>query len=292
MWQGNNLLAVTSWTSWVSRAPSKTRWELRVEWPWQGGVFYTTTWTTLILPKGSCLCESSRWERRGEKRLYYYCGTHARYLYIRSVMLCGTVQLWQWCHLCVIYDECLLIQCMWLMQPLSGAIQYVMDQSQIDLVYQLMGQMLSSLMSNSQWPVGLVNGLQFNKQDPLDWSGGIPSQFWHLGCCNHGKLLFSPSRGTPGLPQGAPSHQIHPGRMLVRGNHFFRPDHTASRHPLHILIPVGCSSMGNISPATPQSEYPSCDPLSYLFPLCRHLYVVNKFNCVMGCESRDVNNCE
>ena len=36
------------------------------------------------------------------------------------------------------------------MQPLSGTIQYVMDQLQIDLVYQLKGQMLSSLMSNSQ----------------------------------------------------------------------------------------------------------------------------------------------
>ena len=78
-------------------------------------------------------------------------------------MLCGTVQLWQWCHLCVIYDECLLIQCMWLMQPLSGAIQYVMDQFQIDLVYWLMGRMLGSLMSDSQWPVGPVIGLQFNR---------------------------------------------------------------------------------------------------------------------------------
>ena len=36
---------------------------------WAGGVFYTTTWTTLILPKGSCFGAESRWERRGEKRL-------------------------------------------------------------------------------------------------------------------------------------------------------------------------------------------------------------------------------
>ena len=79
-------------------------------------------------------------------------------------MLCGTVQLWQWCHLCVIYDKCLLLQCMWLMQPLSGAIQFVMDQLQIDLVYRLVGQMLGSLMSDSQWPVGLVIGLQFNNK--------------------------------------------------------------------------------------------------------------------------------
>ena len=77
-------------------------------------------------------------------------------------MLCGTVQLWQWCHLCVIYDKCLLIQCMWLMQPLSGAIQYVMDQSQIDPVYWLMGRMLGSLMSDSRWPVGPVISLQCN----------------------------------------------------------------------------------------------------------------------------------
>ena len=35
------------------------------------------------------------------------------------------------------------------MQPLSGAIQFVMDQSQIDPVYWLMGQMLGLLMSNS-----------------------------------------------------------------------------------------------------------------------------------------------
>ena len=36
------------------------------------------------------------------------------------------------------------------MQPLSGAIEYVMDQSQIDLVYQLMGRMLGLLMSDSR----------------------------------------------------------------------------------------------------------------------------------------------
>ena len=35
------------------------------------------------------------------------------------------------------------------MQPLSGAIQFVMDQSQIDPVYRLVGQMLGSLMSDS-----------------------------------------------------------------------------------------------------------------------------------------------
>ena len=34
---------------------------------WAGGVFHTTTWTTLILPKGSCLGAESRWEMRGEK---------------------------------------------------------------------------------------------------------------------------------------------------------------------------------------------------------------------------------
>ena len=48
------------------------------------------------------------------------------------------------------------------MQPLSGAIQCVMDQSQIDPVYRLKGRMLGSLMSNSRLPVGPVIGLQFN----------------------------------------------------------------------------------------------------------------------------------
>ena len=38
----------------------------------------------------------------------------------------------------------------------------MMDQLVIDPVYQLVGQMLGSLMSDSQWPVGLVVGLQFN----------------------------------------------------------------------------------------------------------------------------------
>ena len=35
-------------------------------------------------------------------------------------------------------------------QPLSGTIQSVMDQSQIDLVYRLMGRVLGSLMSDSR----------------------------------------------------------------------------------------------------------------------------------------------
>ena len=129
-----------------------------------------------------------RWvDGRGEERsnLYLY-GTHARYLYIRSVMLCGTVQLWKWCHLCVIYDKCLLIQCMWLMQPLSGAIQYVMDQSQIDLVYWLMCRMLGSLMSNSWWPVGLVIGLQFNTGCTPDNNCSTAEMRWQ-GMTNEGR---------------------------------------------------------------------------------------------------------
>ena len=36
------------------------------------------------------------------------------------------------------------------MQPLSGTIQFVMDQLQIDPVYRLMGRMLGSLMSDSR----------------------------------------------------------------------------------------------------------------------------------------------
>ena len=118
---------------------------------------------------------------RAEERSDLYCyGTHARYLYIKSVTLGGTVQLWQWCHLCVIYDRCLLIQCMWLMQPLSGAIQYMMDQSQIDPVYWLMGRMLGLLMSDSQWPVRPIIGLQFNKHSSSfhDWAiVAIPNWF-------------------------------------------------------------------------------------------------------------------
>ena len=85
-------------------------------------------------------------------------------------MLRSTVQLWQWCHICIIYDECLLIQCMWLMQPLSGTIQYMMDQSQIDPVYRLMGQMLGSLVSDSRWPIGPVIGLQFNREQVALWA--------------------------------------------------------------------------------------------------------------------------
>ena len=68
---------------------------------------------------------------------------------------------------------------------------------------------------------------------------------WYLGCCNRGKLHFFPSRGTPGLPQGTPSHQILPARMPIRGKHFFPPDHTASLAS-HQLFSGGCPSVGNI----------------------------------------------
>ena len=43
-----------------------------------------------------------------------------------------------------------------------------------------------------------------------------------------GNFIFPPSCGTPGLPQGAPHHQILPGRMPIRGNPVFSSDHAAS----------------------------------------------------------------
>ena len=45
-------------------------------WSVEQVVYSTTTWTTLILPKGSCFVQMSRWESRGEKRLvlcWYTC---------------------------------------------------------------------------------------------------------------------------------------------------------------------------------------------------------------------------
>ena len=100
--------------------------------------------------------------------------THVRYLYLKSIVLHGTVQLWQWCHLCIIYDQCLLIQCMWLMQPLGSPIQ-----SLIDLVYWLMGQILSLLMSNSWWPIGLLIGLQFNRKNLMGKQWSFPQSQHH-----------------------------------------------------------------------------------------------------------------
>ena len=43
--------------------------------------------------RGVALCESSRWERRGEKRLFYWYGTHVRYIYyiVRDIMWYCTV---------------------------------------------------------------------------------------------------------------------------------------------------------------------------------------------------------
>ena len=64
------------------------------------------------------------------------------------------------------------------MQPLSGTIQFVMDQSQVDPVYRLKGRMLGLLMSNSQLPVGLVIGLQFNTV-----FSGINSNLYRLPNC-------------------------------------------------------------------------------------------------------------
>ena len=57
-----------------------------------GGVFYTTTWTTLILPKGVALVQ--RVDGRGEERSdLYYGGTHVRYIYyiVHDVMWYCTV---------------------------------------------------------------------------------------------------------------------------------------------------------------------------------------------------------
>ena len=128
-------------------------------------------------------------------------------------MLCGTVQLWQWCHLCVIYDECLLIQCMLLMQPLSGTIQYVMDQSQIDPLYLSRIRILTSkitqvcqdicviklrwllITQSEKEPNVITNNILTNQSDRetraarQDWTdleakfplSATPSALWHEG---------------------------------------------------------------------------------------------------------------
>ena len=65
-----------TWSSDKSRYSDHHNWHRYLLQCWAGGVFYTTTWTTLILPRGSCFGVESRWESRGEKRLallWYTC---------------------------------------------------------------------------------------------------------------------------------------------------------------------------------------------------------------------------
>ena len=111
-------------------------------------------------------------------------------------------------------------------------------------------------------------------------------------------FVFSPSCSAPGLPHGAPLHQILPGRMSVHGNLFFSWSLSFPCLPdilFHQLFPVGCSSVGNPPPGYFPFWVPiltSCDPLPYLFPLCMHLHIVNIFNFVMDCESCNQKNCK
>ena len=134
--------------------------------------------------------QTSRWEMRGEKQLvlwWYTCKVYILHSPWRYVVLYS-------CDNVVIYDRCLLIQCMWLMQPLSGAIQFVMDQSQIDPVYRLKGRMLGSLMSDSRWPVGPVISLQFNRVD-------LSNRWVPLSLC----MVWSWRILTPSKPSSRPN---------------------------------------------------------------------------------------
>ena len=56
---------------------------------------------------------------------------------------------------------------------------------------------------------------------------GIPGQFWCRGCCARGKLRDFPIMRRCGLPSGAHPYQILSGRMPIRGNPSFPPDHVA-----------------------------------------------------------------
>ena len=94
-------------------------------------------------------------------------------------------------------------------------------------------------------------GKTLSEGSPMPHDGVLPSQsiptahpFWEWhpqlgqvaslansgawGVVIAGKFICSPSCSIPGLPQGAPCHQILFRRMPIHGNPFFLPDHTAS----------------------------------------------------------------
>ena len=117
-----------------------------------------------------------------------------------------------------------------------------------------------------------------------DRSTGIPDQFWCLGCCDRGKLHFSPITRHPWLPHGAPLRQILPGRMPIRGNLFFPPDHAASQaswRPFPPIISGRIPIRGKCSPRL--FPLPGIHPgrlrlLPYVSPLCMHLLIANIFD--------------
>ena len=93
-------------------------------------------------------------------------------------------------------------------------------------------------------------------------SGDIPGSPGVPGCCNCGKSHFPPSRGTPGLPLGAPSHQ------------YFWED----AHPWEIH-----------SPAIPPSGYPPRQS-RHLYSAPYVLFRLYKHDIIGSCEKRDRKN--
>ena len=73
-----------------------------------------------------------------------------------------------------------------------------------------------------------------------------------------GNNPFSPSRGVPGPSPGAPSHQISPGRMYIRGK-------PLPGHPPHIPVP-----------GHPQG----------VIQLCKHIYLVYTYGFGPGMNGR------
>ena len=100
-----------------------------------------------------------------------------------------------------------------------------------------------------------------------------------------GNFIFPPSHGTPGLPQGAPHHQILPGRMPIRENPVFSSNHTASLAS-RVSLPINyfwedAHLWEMFPPAISPSGYPSWPPttrpLSILF-IYLYLYIANIFD--------------
>ena len=121
------------------------------------------TWTTLILPKGNCLCRwvDGRWEERSD--FFYYVGTHVRYIYyiVCDIMWYCTVvtMMWSMRHLWwMLTDTVHVIDAApkWHNTICDGPIAGWSSQSTYGPT------MLGSLMSDSRWPIGPVIGLQFN----------------------------------------------------------------------------------------------------------------------------------
>ena len=104
---------------------------------------------------------------------------------------------------------------------------------------------------------------------------------WHSqliarpGCCDRGKCHFPPITqhpwASPGLPAGAPSHQLTPGGCPAVGNFIFLRSRTSRwiPHPLYASLPSNIPSHRAPPPITHLPPINGLPPIVRLPPIMR-----------------------